>query len=873
MSLKDRMERAGVRAEDLDPDADVDRGPVRNAAVPGRVRGTSPRPDTAKPRPLVDLKLRAQNSLFVRLGHRLYDSGMGDGEIRELVKAELQTILQDEELPLNEEQHEQLIEEIVSNTLGYGPIEVFLADDSVTEIMVLGDSPIFVERDGRLQRTGAMFVSEEHLRRTIERIVSQVGRRIDESSPMVDARMLDGSRINAVIPPLAVDGSMLTVRKFARTPFGIDDLIRFGTVSPDIVQFLKAAVEARITILISGGTGTGKTTLLNVLSGFVGDDERIVSIEDSVELQLRQQHVARLESRPPNIEGRGAVTIRDLVRNALRMRPDRIIVGEVRGGEALDMLQAMNTGHEGSLTTLHANAPRDALARAETMVLMAGMDLPHRAIREQIASAIQLVVQISRLSDGSRRITQVCEVTGMESETIQLSDLFTFDWDAGRDPSGRFRGTVVPTGIRPSFESHMNDLGVELPADIFGDPATRPAAGTAIRRQPPMKLQRLVAALLAIAAVFAVFNAQAVSAQVEELDIVDVVIDDRDITLTVVAPDDLRGDEVTSSSFPVRMGDTTILPGVEPILGDELDVVLLIDVSGSMTPQALAAAKASATALIQELPTSARVAVVTFGDDASVIQPFTTDLQLATDRINGLGAGGETALYAGVVEAANLFTPGDDSSRTVVLLSDGGNTVDESSLLLAQAGLSSSDATLHAISIETEEANPAELDALAQASGGSVSRVGELDEIQDLYTALGADIRNQYRLRFTAEGSGLTQAIIDARSADETTLAQGLVTLGLPIVATVPEPQPAPAVPAPAPTAIPAPREASAPAVVTLEAEPNRLLKWASIAAVGTAIAVSLLLLMAPRSGRQARVKPIQRFNPRENCRRGRLGN
>jgi len=419
-------------------------------------------------RPLSDLKLRAQDALFARLGHRLYDTGIGEDEMLVLVKAELAQILQDEEIPLTAEQHVRLVDEIASNALGYGPLEALLEDDSITEIMVLGDTPIFVERDGRLHRTGANFVSEEHLRRTIDRIVSQVGRRIDESSPMVDARLPDGSRINAVIPPLAVDGSMLTVRKFARTPFEVSELIRFDTLTAAIADFLDKAVKARITILISGGTGTGKTTLLNVLSGYVPDDERIVSIEDSIELQLRQAHVARLESRPPNIEGKGEVTIRDLVRNALRMRPDRIIVGEVRGGEALDMLQAMNTGHEGSLTTLHANTPRDALARIETMVLMAGMDLPHRAIREQISSAVDMVVQLSRLSDGTRRVTKICELTGMEGDVIQLSEIFNFDWEAGVDPAGRFKGSAKSTGIRPTFEKRMRELGFELDPNIFG---------------------------------------------------------------------------------------------------------------------------------------------------------------------------------------------------------------------------------------------------------------------------------------------------------------------------------------------------------------------------------------------------------------------
>jgi pilus assembly protein CpaF len=422
--------------------------------------------------PLTDLKVRAQQSLFSRLGSRLYDSSMDSEQLAKFVTDELGRIIEEDAIPLTADQRVALVEQIAANVLGHGPLEDFLEDESVTEVMVVGGGDVYVERNGRLEETGSSFVSEEHLRRVIERIVSRVGRRIDESSPMVDARLPDGSRVNAIIPPLAVDGSSLTIRKFARTPFEAEDLIGFKTLSPRIIEFLQASVGARVSMLVSGGTGTGKTTLLNVLSGYIGSTERIVSIEDSVELQLRQRHVVRLESRPPNIEGKGEVTIRDLVRNALRMRPDRIIVGEVRGSEALDMLQAMNTGHEGSLTTLHANAPRDALARLETMVLMAGMELPLKAIREQISSAIDVIVQISRLSDGSRRVTQVCEVTGMEGDVIQLSDLFSFNWDAGVDEGGNFLGLIEPTGIRPTFEKHLRDLGIELPRDLFGDPAS-----------------------------------------------------------------------------------------------------------------------------------------------------------------------------------------------------------------------------------------------------------------------------------------------------------------------------------------------------------------------------------------------------------------
>jgi pilus assembly protein CpaF len=334
--------------------------------------------------------------------------------------------------------------------------------------MVNAEETIYIEKNGKLYETDTRFISRNHLRRVIERVVSQVGRRIDESSPMVDARLPDGSRVNAVIPPLAVDGPMLTIRKFSADPLQVDDLIEYATLTDEVAALARACVLGRLNILISGGTGTGKTTLLNVLSGFIPEDQRIVTIEDAVELQLRQRHVVRLESRPPNIEGKGEITIRDLVRNSLRMRPDRIIVGEVRGPESLDMLQAMNTGHEGSLSTVHANSPRDAISRLETMVLMAGVDLPVKAIREQVAAALDLIFHISRMRDGSRRVTSVSEVVGMEGQVVTLQDIFAFDYSAGLDQQGRFKGVTRPTGIRPQFADHLAELGVEMPDGVFG---------------------------------------------------------------------------------------------------------------------------------------------------------------------------------------------------------------------------------------------------------------------------------------------------------------------------------------------------------------------------------------------------------------------
>ncbi len=420
--------------------------------------------------PLTSLKLRTQEALFTKLGSRLYDTSLTDAELQRFVAEELGSAMGVDGAPLTEDERRRLAAQIRNDILGYGPVQMYLDDTTVTEIMVNADECIYVERDGKLLETNTRFISDDHLRRVIDRIVSAVGRRIDESSPMVDARLPDGSRVNAIIPPLAVDGPVLTVRKFAADPFDVDDLVEMGTMTELVARLMAAAVEGKLNVMVSGGTGTGKTTLLNVLSGFIPNGERIVTIEDAVELRLHQRHVIRLESRPPNVEGRGEVTIRDLVRNALRMRPDRIIVGEARGGEALDMLQAMNTGHEGSMTTVHANSPRDALARLETMVLMAGVDLPSRAIREQISSALDVMVHLGRLRDGSRRVTHVSEVLGLEGDTISLQDIFTFDYAAGVDELGRFKGTIRPTGIRPKFTDHLKELGITLPPSAFGVP-------------------------------------------------------------------------------------------------------------------------------------------------------------------------------------------------------------------------------------------------------------------------------------------------------------------------------------------------------------------------------------------------------------------
>jgi len=414
------------------------------------------------------LKERTTATLYERLGNRLNDASLTDDQLQELVQKELAAIIEGESLAMTGSERRRLLEEVQADVLGLGPIQGLLADPSVTEVMVNGPDKVYVEHAGRIYRSDVVFRDETHLRQIIDRIVGRIGRRIDEASPLVDARLEDGSRVNAIIPPLAFSGSTLTIRKFSHDALSVADLIKLDTMSPEIAELLQACVKARLNIIISGGTGTGKTTLLNVVSSFIPDGERIISIEDAVELQLQQDHVVRLESRPANIEGKGEVTIRDLVKNSLRMRPDRIIVGEVRGGEALDMLQAMNTGHDGSLSTIHANSPRDALSRLETLVLMAGMELPLRAIREQVASSIDLIVQLARLRDGTRRIVAVTEVHGMEGQTVTMQDVFLFDYSAGVDRDGRFLGHVLPTGVRPQFTDRFADLGIQLSPRVFG---------------------------------------------------------------------------------------------------------------------------------------------------------------------------------------------------------------------------------------------------------------------------------------------------------------------------------------------------------------------------------------------------------------------
>jgi pilus assembly protein CpaF len=411
-----------------------------------------------------DLKTRVQNKLLAELDPSM-DITKTD-EVRRTIQDLFEQILGEENIVLSRPERARLFEQIAAEILGFGPLQPLLDDESVTEIMVNGAKNIYIERKGRIHRVPVTFESNEHVMRIIDRIVAPLGRRIDESSPYVDARLPDGSRVNAIIPPISLVGPALTIRKFFKNPITIEQLVQYGTVTAEALQLLKACVEARLNVVISGGTGSGKTTLLNVLSGFIPNDERILTIENAAELQLRQEHVITLESRPPNIEGRGEITIRQLVINALRMRPDRIIVGEIRDDAALDMLQAMNTGHDGSMTTLHSNSPRDTLSRLETMVMMAGMDLPVRAIREQVSSAIDLIVHEERLRDGSRKVVNITEVSGMEGDIITMTEIFVFEQTGMEE--GKVVGRIRPTGLRPKFMDKIEASGIHLPPSIFG---------------------------------------------------------------------------------------------------------------------------------------------------------------------------------------------------------------------------------------------------------------------------------------------------------------------------------------------------------------------------------------------------------------------
>lgn len=459
MSLLKRIEQGQVSnsapAETSNQTSKLQTLQARRVAAPGA---------TAQKDTYYDLKSRVQNRLLAEL-----DPGMDISkvnEVRTTIQELFEQVLAEENIVLSRPERQRLYEQISAEILGLGPLQPLLEDESITEVMVNGAKNIYIEREGKIHRVPFTFESDEHVMRIIDRIVAPLGRRIDESSPYVDARLSDGSRVNAIIPPISLVGPVITIRKFFKNPITVEQLIDYGTVSAESLQFLKACVEARLNIVISGGTGSGKTTLLNILSQYIPNDERIVTIENAAELQLRQEHVVTLESRPPNIEGRGEITIRQLVINALRMRPDRIIVGEIRDEASLDMLQAMNTGHDGSMTTAHSNTPRDTLARIETMALMAGMELPVKAIREQVASAIDLVVHEERFKDGTRKLTNITEVSGMEGDVITMTDVFQFEQSGYEE--GKVIGRLRPTGLRPKFIDKIEAAGIHLPATIFG---------------------------------------------------------------------------------------------------------------------------------------------------------------------------------------------------------------------------------------------------------------------------------------------------------------------------------------------------------------------------------------------------------------------
>src|SRR6266550_4102820 len=474
MSLLKRIERARPAAEGEPQVPATTPTPSQTPATSGPGKVAPPPAGQAAPRPFLgalptresfrEAKYRVQNRLINELDPKL--DLTNQVEVRRQIEELFGKIADEEGLALTRAERVRMLEQITDEILGLGPLEPLLRDETVTEVMVNGPQQVYIEREGRLELTNVTFQNDEHVMKIIQRIIAPIGRRIDESSPMVDARLADGSRVNAIIPPLSLVGPIITIRKFSATPFTVEDMIRFGTATPEMFEFLEACVKARLNIFVSGGTGSGKTTMLNILSSFIPDDERIVTIEDAAELQLRQEHVISLESHPANIEGKGAIPIRELVRNSLRMRPDRIVVGECRSGEALDMLQAMNTGHDGSLSTGHANTPRDMLARLETMVLMAGVDLPVRAIREQISSAVDLIVHQSRLTDGTRRIVNITEVQGMEGDVIVMQDVFVFEQTGVIE--GKIQGRLKPTGIRPKFVEKFEVMGINLPPGVFG---------------------------------------------------------------------------------------------------------------------------------------------------------------------------------------------------------------------------------------------------------------------------------------------------------------------------------------------------------------------------------------------------------------------
>ena len=761
--------------------------------------------------PLFRLRSRAQKALFDRLGNRLFDPDMTEEQLHAHVIRELDEILSTEATELSTEERRKLVPSISSDILGLGPIEPYLSDPTVTEVMVNSNDAIFIERAGRLQLTDSRFMTPQQVRQVIEKIVVAVGRRIDESSPLVDARLPDGSRVNTVIPPLAIDGPMLTIRKFAETRLMASDLVRAGTLTDEAAMFLDRSVRACRNILISGGTGSGKTTLLNVVSSFIPEHERIVTIEDAVELRLDQRHVIRLEARPPNLEGKGEISIRDLVRNSLRMRPDRIVVGEVRGGEALDMLQAMNTGHDGSLSTLHANTPRDGLSRLETMVLMAGLNLPSRSIREQIASAVDLVVHLSRMGDGSRRVTEIAEVVGMEGESIGLSTLFSLDHRDASTGSAR-AGTGSTVGVlRPTAAGQR--LMASPPGDGPGSgretawlrraepslsrrrcPTPQCERGRAVvKRRGPRPIPPIasigVVTLLALALLVGAGSGAAAEtsttvaeespepAEADRIQILGVDETEDEVILELAVPPAIGRLAPVDANFGVTDGGQLVDFVVAPV-ETAADTVMVLDTSGSMQGSALAAAKSAAVSFIQALPEDTRVGLIGFGDTVVTYRTPTLDRAGLLADIEGLSATGQqTLLWDALLAAADLAAgPAAANHSSIVVLSDGDDTASAAGPADVVRKLDTGSTALYAVAIESPDTDLLALEETVNLVGGQFLATTDIGQLDSLYTDIAGRLANRYRLRFAPAQQGTRTVVVSVAAGSSVATAR--VTIG-----------------------------------------------------------------------------------------------
>ena len=740
MGLHDRLHRQNGTSNGHGPEA-LD-----------ALAGQGPEPVERRPDPYGDLKGRIHHACIAKLGPQLYSAGKSeDGAPDDLAEKVLRVVTEQlalDRTPLTREERRQVTREITDDILGYGPLEPLLRDDSVTEVMVNKHDRVYVERKGKIEVADAAFVDNAHLLRIIDKIVSQVGRRVDEASPMVDARLPDGSRVNAIIPPLSLRGPTLTIRKFSRDPYTMDDLIQFGTTTPEAAQFLSACVRGKLNVLISGGTGTGKTTTLNALSAYVPNDERIVTIEDAAELQLQQEHVITLEARPPNIEGEGEIRIRELVRNALRMRPDRIIVGEVRGPETLDMLQAMNTGHEGSLTTIHANTPRDALSRLETLVLTAGVELPHRAIREQIASAFDLLVQIARLVDGSRRITHITEVLRMESDVITLQDVYVAkppDEESAAAGAGKpvqLLAELECTGLKPHFLEKMAANGVILPPNVLQRRELVPAElrGRELRRVRVSR--RALIRILLLSTVVALMAPVAASASVT-LRRVD-VSGYPTIRATLVAP-------VASDQPPTLTEDgRRVVDLTAQNLSTSKSVVIAVDRSQSMAGKQLEDATAAAREFLAAKASSDRVAVVVFGSKAVQLTRFASSTIDADDalRTMAVDSASGTALNDAVALSTSILAKEPGRARVVVLLTDGQDVSSKTTLDEAIAGAHKAGTLVYPISIGASDKTKQPLQKLAHETGGSFNSAASSKALSEVYSSVAAELKRTWRIEY-----------------------------------------------------------------------------------------------------------------------------